>query len=289
MKKTATRQNRKPIFVVLIPRFEDVANSFYSGEVMRGANFAASRLDVDLLIHMVDRKDHSHWLEGIVDPFLISGILFADIDRDWDVVGKAIRGGVPALVLNNTSDDPFSTISIDNKSAAIQAVTYLAGLGHKRIGTIAGDLNTQAGQDRLAGYYEGLERAGLPKDKTLVKKGGFLRTPARSAAGALLSLKAAKRPTAIFAASDVMAYEAIDVAKALRIAVPGDLSVVGFDKNLEAGEDGVRLTTFEQPILDMARLGIETLYQMSLGLAKLPVKMTLQAKLVKGKSTGKAS
>lgn len=283
MKRPVTRKNRKPIFVVIIPRFEDLANSFYAGEVTKGANISASRLDVDILIHMVDRQDHARWLDGLLDPNFIDGILFADIDRDWDVVKKAIRAGIPTMVLNNPSDEPFNCIAIDNRGAARQAVAYLAGQGHKKIAAITGDLNTQAGQDRLEGYYDGLEQAGIGKDKKFVKKGGFLRTPAKTAAQALLKEK--DRPTAIFAASDVMAYEVVDVAKSLDMKVPEDLSVVGFDNNLDAGENGIRLATFEQPIVDMSRLGIESLYQMSMGLAKLPVKILLEAKFIKGRST----
>lgn len=284
-KKLILRKNRKPVFVVLIPRFEDLSNSFYAGEVTKGANIAASRLDVDILIHLVERGDHTNWLNGLLDPNFFDGLLFADIDRDWEVVRSAIRRSMPTMVLNNPSTEPFNTIAIDNRSAARQAVEFLYSHGHRRIATIYGDLNTQAGQDRLEGYYDGLECVGLPKDKKLTKKGEFLRTYARAGAMALLKdAKPAERPTAIFAASDVMAYEVIDAAKSLGLKVPEDLSVAGFDNNLEAGEDGVRLATFEQPIVDMARLGIENLYQMSLGLAKLPIKILLEAKFKKGRS-----
>jgi LacI family transcriptional regulator len=282
-RKTIPRKNRKSIFVLIIPRFEDLANSFYAGEVTKGANIAASRLDVDILIHLVDRKDHSHWLNGLLVSDFIDGILFADIDRDWDVVKRAIRCTIPTMVLNNPTVEPFNCIAIDNRRAARQAVEYLISLGHQKIATVAGDLSTQAGQDRLEGYNEGLIAAGLPQDKAYVKKGGFLRTPARTAAQALL--KDGNRPTAIFAASDVMAYEVIAVAKSLGLSVPEDLSVIGFDNNLEAGADGLRLATFEQPIVDMARLGMESLFQMSLGLAKLPVKILLEARFIKGQST----
>lgn len=283
-KKKPTRKDRRPLYVLIVPRFEDLGNSFYSSEVTKGVNLAASRLDVDVLIHFTERKDHSHWLAGsLTDPFFVDGLLFADIDRDWEVVKKAIRSGMPTMVLNNTTAEPFNCISIDNKQAAKEAVDYLIGLGHTRIAHIAGDLNTQAGQDRLEGYYEALSEAGLPKDKHLVKKGGFLRTPARTAAQSLLT--AEKRPTAIFAASDLMALEVVDVAKNDGLKVPEEISVVGFDNNMSTIDCSVRLTTFEQPISDMARLGLENLYQMSLGLAKLPVKVTLGAKFIKGKTT----
>jgi LacI family transcriptional regulator len=267
----------------MIPRFEDLANAFYAGEVMKGASVAASRLDADILIHLTERGDHATWLAGdLLNPNAVDGILFADIDRDWGVVAKAIRAGVPTIVLNNPSDEPFNCIAIDNRRAAAEAVAHLVAQGHRRIAHISGDLETQAGQDRLAGYYDALETAGIGRDKKLVKKGGFLRTPARQAAQALL--KDGDKPTAIFAASDVMAFEVLDVAKTLGIKVPDELSVIGFDNNLTDGTQ-TRLTTFEQPIVDMARAGIEGLYQMSLGLAKLPIKSLLEARFIKGRTT----
>ncbi len=280
-----TRKGRKPLFFLIIPRFEDLANAFYAGEVMKGASIAASRLDIDFLTHLTERTDHPSWLSGdLLNPNAVDGILFADIDRDWNVVKSAIKAGIPTVVLNNPSDEPFNCIAIDNRRAAAEAVGHLLAHGHRKIAHIAGDLDTQAGQDRLAGYYDALEIAGLGRDKKLVKKGGFLRTPARLAAQALL--KDSDRPTAIFAASDVMAFEVLDVAKTLGIKVPEELSVVGFDNNLSEAS-ATRVATFEQPIVDMARMGIESLYQMSLGLAKLPVKILLEAKFIKGRTIGK--
>jgi DNA-binding LacI/PurR family transcriptional regulator len=278
-----TRKGRKPLFVLIIPRFEDLANAFYAGEVMKGASIAASRLDIDFLTHLTERTDHASWLAGdLLNPNAVDGILFADIDRDWDVVKIAIKAGIPTVVLNNPSDEPFNCIAIDNRRAAAEAVGHLIAQGHRKIAHIAGDLDTQAGQDRLAGYYDALDVAEIARDKKLVKKGGFLRTPAHQAAQALL--KENDKPTAIFAASDVMAFEVLDVAKALNIKVPEELSVIGFDNNLSTA-NATRLATFEQPIDDMARLGVESLYQMSLGIAKLPVKILLEAKFIKGRTT----
>ena len=75
-----------------------------------------------------------------------------------------------------------------------------------------------------------LSRSIISKlDKSYVKIGGFLRTPARQAAQDLFKLK--PRPTAIFAASDVMAMEVMDVAKSNKISIPSDLAICGFDDN----------------------------------------------------------
>jgi LacI family transcriptional regulator len=279
-------RKRKPTFVLVIPRFEDIFHSFYAGEIIRGVSLSASRLNADFLIHITDRSNHKGWLDStLLDTDYIDGILFADIDNDVSIVKKAIRWGMPCLVLNNILDEPINYISVDNKQAAIEAVKYLIGLGHTHIATIAGDVSTQAGLKRLEGYRETLLNHGIRTPRHYVTFGEFLRTPARLAAQKLL--KAKDRPTAIFAASDVMAMEVIDVAKQMHIFVPDELAVVGFDDNPFNAASPVTLTTVFQPLVEMGRLGAENLSQISRGKAKLPLKIVLPTKLMKRASSAK--
>ena len=93
------------------------------------------------------------------------------------------------------------------------------------------------------------------------------------------------RPTAIFAASDVMALEVVDEARAEGLRIPWDISLVGFDDNPMAGYSQVRLTTVSQPIAEMGRLALEKLNQILLGRERQPVKIVLPTKLVKREST----
>jgi DNA-binding LacI/PurR family transcriptional regulator len=279
--------SRKPIFVLILPRFEDIFHAFYTGEITKGVNLAASRLDVDFLVHICDRRNHATWLDAtLLNRKHVDGILFADIDNDLDIVKKAIRSGMPCLVLNNTIAEPINYIAINNYKAAMQVVEEFIRLGHTKIATIAGDLSTQAGQARLDGYKDALDRHNIAVDKSYIKVGGFLRTPARQAAQDFFKLK--ERPTAIFAASDVMALEVIDVAKAKSIKIPDELSICGFDDNPLNVHSPVKLATVSQPLVEMGRLGLELLYQISHGKAKLPVKEELSARMVKAASMGKA-
>ena len=276
-------RKRKPTFVLVVPRFEDIFHSFYAIEVIRGVSLSASRLNADFLIHITDRGDHRGWLDStLMDPTYIDGILFADIDNDVDVVKKALRRGVPCLVLNNILEEPINYVAVDNKKAAFEVIEYLIGTGHKKIATIAGDVSTQAGLMRLEGYREALHEHDLAAPRQYVTFGEFLRTPARTAALKLLKLD--DRPTAIFAASDVMALEVIDAAKSLNIRVPGDLSVIGFDDNPLCANSSIELTTVTQPISEMGRLGAENLSLISQGKARLPMKITLPTRLIKRKS-----
>ena len=277
-------KRRKKTFVLIIPSFEDIFHSYYAGEIIKGASLAASRLNVDILIHIVNRFDHRGWIDSsLLDVQYVDGIIFGDIDNDVAVVKRVINRRMPTIVLNNYLNEPINCVAIDNYKAGVEAVRHFVKLGHKRIATIAGEQNTQAGVLRLDGYHAALTEIGIKAPKSYVTYGDFLRTPARAAAKKLLNLKT--RPTAIFAASDVMAMELMDVAKAQNIKVPQDLSIIGFDDNPLNANCSLPLTTVSQPLIEMARLGTEDLYQICQGKARLPVKVMLPAKLIVRQTT----
>ena len=279
-------KGRKRTFVLVIPSFEDVFHSFYASEIIKGVSITASRIKVDILIRVTDRFDHKNWVDAsLLDRNYVDGIVFADIDNDVGIVKKAIAQGMPTVVLNNYLEEPFNCISIDNEKATKEIVRYLVKQEHKKIATVAGDATTQAGEVRLSAFKAALKEADIKVPSAYITRGDFLRTPARIAAEKLLKLT--DRPTAIFAASDVMALEVLDAARANAIRVPEDLSVFGFDDNPLSVTSSVPLSTVAQPLVEMGRVGAEKLYQISLGKAKLPVKDVLPAKLVHRKSVGK--
>ena len=247
-------------FALIVPRFEDVLHSFYASEIIKGVSLSASHLKVDVIIHITERLQHEDWLSWpILNSSYIDGILFADINGDKATLLKVIARGIPHLVLNNYFTENINCISIDNEKAALEAMEYLIKLGHKKIATITGDLSTQAGKSRLKGYKEALAKHNIPLKDEYITIGNFLRTPARLSAEKLLHLNAP--PTAIFAASDVMALETIDLARKEGLSIPEDLSIIGFDDNPVAMYSSVGLTTVRQPIVEMGQLGLETLHQ----------------------------
>jgi len=263
-----------------VPRFEDIFHSYFAQEIIKGASSTASRLHVDILVHITERGRHDDWFNSPVFTSRITeGILFADIDQDRAGLHKVISTRIPYLVLNNFFTEPVNCIAIDNYKATRRIMSYLVELGHRNIATICGDLNTESGQERLKGYNDGLTAAGITINKQYIKRGDYLRSPARHAAEGLLSLS--KRPTAIFAASDVMALEVVDVAKKRNIKVPHDLSVVGFDDNPLNHYSPIKLTTVRQPITEMARIGLEILHRIAQGREPQPVQKRLIARLIK--------
>ena len=280
----STRKKMSRVFGLIVPRFEDIFHSFYATEVIKGVSIAASRLKLDIMSHITDRQKHEDWLTSAsLSPGYIDGILFADIDGDKKQLGKVISRRIPYIVMNNYfQKQPINCIAIDNYKAAVNVIEYLIELGHTKIATIAGDLSTEAGRARLEGFKSCMSRHNLSTETKYIRIGHFLRSPARREAEKLLNLS--ERPTAIFCASDVMAMEAMDVAKEKKLRIPENLSIVGFDDNPIANYARVPLTTVWQPIVEMGRQAAELLNQMLDGKRREPVKVLLDTKLLKRKS-----
>lgn len=261
---------------VIIPRFEGVFQSYYALQIVRGIGIAAERLRLDLLLHITNGKT-------ALLPSGSEAVLFVDIDGCEDLLDRALDAGIPAVVLNHYLQElPVSCVAIDNRVAAERVVDYLAKLGHREIGTITGDLKTQAGLDRLDGFVNAMRARGLSVKDERIRFGDFGLPSARSAAEALLGLK--DRPTALFVASDDMALETINIALAKGLRVPEDLSVVGFDDNPVAAHARVPLTTMRQPLSEMGRLGLEVLAKRMRGKKAPPTKLLLPAELVERQS-----
>ena len=124
-------------------------------------------------------------------------------------------------------------------------------LGHRRIALIAGPENTTTSRDRERGFREQLQASGRRFDETLRRVGQFSH---HSGYQWCLDLLAAEpRPTAVFAANDVIAFGALDAARRVGVRVPAELSIVGFDDIDMAGWEGFNLTTVRQPLAEMGR------------------------------------
>jgi LacI family transcriptional regulator, galactose operon repressor len=113
--------------------------------------------------------------------------------------------------------------------------------------------------DRYQGYCDALNEAGIILDPSLVLEGDFEPPSGRICANAFFDLPADKRPTAIFAGSDYMAYGSISAAEQCGLRVPEDIAVVGFDDNPNSAHMEPALTTVRQPFYEMGRRSIEIL------------------------------
>src|SRR5690606_35308873 len=121
----------------------------------------------------------------------------------------------------------FPHVQIDNVAAAEKATHHLIGLGHRRIAHIAGPLPEIMAARRLQGYRRAMAAAGLDIPAGYEQRGDYLLRTGQELCRALFAL--AEPPTAIYAANDEMAFGVINELRRMGRAVPGDVSVVGFD------------------------------------------------------------
>jgi LacI family transcriptional regulator len=126
---------------------------------------------------------------------------------------------------------PLDNLYVDNIAAAQRAVQYLIGKGHRRIGMITGQRGP--GTNRVLGYQYALAEHQLMLDEKLIRNGDFTAAGGQQRMCELLAL--AERPTAVFAANDLMAMGAMNAIRAAGLRIPEDMAVVGFD-NIPAAE-----------------------------------------------------
>ena len=167
----------------------------------------------------------------------IDGVVFVE---SW------LRGSNPTLDLASKpyvfvhrlfSDTVGNSVQVDEHYGSRVAVDHLAGLGHRRIAYINGPRNGLHGWDastgRLAGYRGVLSDRGIDADPALVMEGDWEVESGYSAARRLLAVP--DRPTAVFAANDLMALGAIYAIRDAGLRVPEDVAVVGYDDREIAG------------------------------------------------------
>lgn len=149
------------------------------------------------------------------------------------------------------------SLRIDNVRAAREMTTYLLSLGHRDIAFILGHPRQIDTAQRYEGFVAALKAAGLQVPAKRVKQGQYTFRSGFNAAAQLLKPK--DRPTAIFASNDDMAAGALAAAHRMKLEVPRDLSIVGFDDTPLASALWPSLTTIRQPVDKLTRLAVQLL------------------------------
>lgn len=176
----------------------------------------------------------------------------------------------------------FAHLCVDDVGGAAELVRHLVGLGHERIGLLAG-LPLRPARLRLLGYRLALEEAGLEPGPVVSCEESF-EGGKRAAATTLASPDA---PTALVAYNDIIAIGAMKGARSLGLSVPDDVSIAGFDDIEFASFVDPPLTTSRQPKQEMGRRAIDLLVD-AIGGRTGPVREMLPARIVARGSTAPA-
>jgi len=238
---------------------------------------AASSYIMEIIVGMVAACEHSHYsamlrpleysssdhvsaVEDSIAQYRPDGLIlvppFAD---DLQLLQRLDELGVRYATISAKAKIGHARIGtiLDERKAAADMIAHAVALGHRRIAHIAGPAPHGGRAWRLAGYRDGLRKAGIPVDDALITDGGF--SFEAGIAGARILLDLADPPTAIFAANDDSACGVMHEALERGMAIPRDLSVFGFDDTPSSRQVWPSLTTVHQPCRDMGRIAAEQL------------------------------
>jgi LacI family transcriptional regulator len=240
-------------------------------------NRAIAESEFDLLVYTTGdvrksgRASHEQKYVSLLTNSISDGVIIvAPVAGEFNI-------DAPIVSIDPLASNPnYPSVHATNYQGALDAMEYLIGLGHKRIGYISGRAELESSNRRLMGYRELLEKAGIPIDESLIASGDYTTETGVSGARELLALE--NPPTAIFASNDQMAMGVFQVAEEMGLRIPDDLSVVGFDNITESKYMG--LTTVDQFISEMGYVATQMLIKLINGEALDDQTYRMQTQLV---------
>ncbi|ANJ26197.1 LacI family DNA-binding transcriptional regulator [Agromyces aureus] len=249
-------------------------DEIWSMEVIGGVEEAAKEhgLSVVLTVSGDRHAPDPDWIDGVIRRRPVGVVLvFSDLAPEHR---ERLRSRAIPFVIVDPAGDPtpeVPSVGSANWSGGLAATRHLIELGHRRVATITGPEDMMCSLARVDGYRSAMNSAGLPIDPAWIRFGDFHVTGGRNHASELLALPADERPTAIFAGSDLQALGVMDAARAAGLAVPGDLSIVGYDDVPISRWVTPPLTTVHQPL---RRMGEEA--------ARLVIRLATEADAARG-------
>ena len=236
-------------------------------ELMRGVADITEDAAYELVLYSISTVNHERNRSSVIDRILASKLTSALLavfpGQSAEHLVELHQHGYPIVLVDDqhppTGGIPW--VCADNRKGGYEATRHLIRLGHKRIAHIQGPKKYKVSHDRYQGYCDALQEAGLPLDPTLVLEGDFMQTGGRACAEILLGRSPEQRPTAIFAASDFMAYGVMSAAETYGLRIPEDIALVGFDDNPPSAHLQPALTTVRQPFYEMGQCAIQLLLQ----------------------------
>lgn len=289
---TTARQDRlreRTLVTVL-----DIVESRYAGTVLQGILAAATAAQAELLLRLppddwtgTNRTAARAWVAEL-RTYGIVGIVALAVAMPDSVLLAAEDAELPVVAIDpiDTTDARVVSIGSTNWAGGRSATDHVIRLGHQRIAWIGGPLGSTPSAERFHGYQAALHSSGITSDPALIRHDTFSVEAGQRHGHELLTV--ARPPTAIVAGNDEIAVGVLVAANELGIAVPGELSVTGFDDTPQAQWTTPRLTSVGQPLVGMGRMAVETVLGMADGVQPASQHLQLATTLNVRDSTGPA-
>jgi DNA-binding LacI/PurR family transcriptional regulator len=252
-------QQSQTIGIILIRTPQQIASDAFLVQTLDGLIESVHKKGLRLLIDIVEPEHQKATYLHLVRANRIDGIILSGPRFDDEGLNTLQETGFPTVLLGQIPGSPFPFVDVDNCAAAQLAVAHLLKLGHRRIACITNaPLTYTTAVERLNGYGNALEVAGVPFDQTLVRHGDFDSESGYRAMHSLL--KSGAEFTAVFIASDTLAYGAKAAIREHGLRIPQDIALVGFDDLPTSRFTDPPLTTVQLPAVSLAHQAAEILF-----------------------------
>lgn len=270
----------------LIGLIHNDRNALVLDSIQRGVVGLTAARGYELIVHPTPLETDAAISDviGFVERSRVDGLVILPPVSGVSGLAEALTAAqVPAAVLSSVPIAGFMDVIVsEERAAGAQVARHLLDLGHRRLGIVNGPADTSSAAERRAGFLEEAARAGAHVAEA---PGDYDFAAGVEGAEHLLSLETP--PTAIFAANDIMAAGVLKVAAARGIAVPAELSVIGFDGSQITRMLSPALTSVLRPFGDMAAAAAASLIARIEGETP-PPPFAVELRVVVAESTGPA-
>ena len=237
----------------------DIANPFFTDLVLAAEDYVTERGYSVQVSNSAQQPDRERAHLALLEQQRVGGVLLAPIRSVDARVDELRRRGIPVVILDRASDQAdLCSVSVDDVEGGRLAVQHLLDLGHQHIAVVGGPSTLQQVRDRRLG-------AELARSTSAAANLLIISTPAMdtdsgvAAAGELLALPTNERPTAVFAANDLLAIGALQGFVSHGVRIPEDVAIIGYDDVSFAASAAVPLSSIRQPRRDLGRQAAELL------------------------------
>jgi LacI family transcriptional regulator len=252
--------------------------------LIQGVSSACNARDYTLMLWLEQPEYERRMVRQILHSGMIDGVIITSSHLKDPLVDTLIQRNFPFIVVGRVPDElPANYVDINNVYSARQAVEHMLMLGRRRIFTIAGPQTMYSASDRLDGYRQAMESAGITPSDEWIEEGDYTQDGGYTAMQQLL----AHQPDGVFAASDAMALGASRAIQDAGMQVGFDIALVGFDDVPLAAHMNPGLTTIRQPIELLGQTAVELLVRSLNNANSLPpCRKLLSAELIIRQSCG---
>lgn len=225
----------------------------YFAELIQGIEDAAFKVGYNIILCNAydDPKKQAAYIRVLMEK-RIDGLILVASGADYELTALLRHQSVPIVLVDREVEGVDADfIESDHERGSYLATRYLLELGHRDIGCVSGPTDLLPSRERVEGYLRALKEAGIRFRLDLLVRSDFTSEGGYAAFRQLLSL--ARPPTAIFASNDLMAIGGLSAASEMQVAVPSQLSVIGYDDIALASFTTPRLTTVAQPKYEMGQ------------------------------------